>query len=242
MKKAEYQDKTKAVKIYYKYSSGRQLLEVTFPIMRFNYVDDRVPYSMEYSGQTYYLVYDQVGSLRAVVDTSGLIVKRIDYDSFGNVILDTDPTFRIPIGFAGGLYDSDTRLVRFGVRDYDPYIGRWTAKDPIDFAGGDLNLFGYVKNDPVNWIDPWGLLEVSPYPGLEDTWRYYGRYGARWSEFQKERDVDLDFTSYIDNLLSIFGAIEGIEVPTIINIEDLLEYILNPEDLETIITDKNICR
>ena len=36
-------------------------------------------------------------------------------------------------------------LVRFGARDYDPTIGRWTAKDPIDFAGGDTNLYGYVK-------------------------------------------------------------------------------------------------
>ena len=109
-------------------------------IMRFNYADDRVPYSMEYAGQTYYLLYDYVGSLRAVVDSSGLIIKRIDYDSFGNVILDTEPSLNIPIGFAGGLYDQDTGLVRFGARDYDPSISRWTAKDPIDFAGGDVNL------------------------------------------------------------------------------------------------------
>jgi RHS repeat-associated protein len=113
-------------------------------LMRFNYADDRVPYSVEYLGQTYYLIYDQIGSLRAVVDSSGLLVKRIDYDSFGNVILDTGPSFKMPIGFAGGLYDPDTGLIRFGVRDYDPAIGRWTAKDPIDFAGEDLNLYGYV--------------------------------------------------------------------------------------------------
>ena len=43
---------------------------------------------------------------------------------------------KIPFGFAGGLHDRDTNLVRFGARDYDPSIGRWTAKDPIDFAGG----------------------------------------------------------------------------------------------------------
>ena len=58
--------------------------------------------------------------------------------------------------FAGGLYDSDTGLVRFGVRDYDPAIGRWTAKDPIDFGGGDVNLYGYVFNDPVRFIDSEG--------------------------------------------------------------------------------------
>jgi len=60
------------------------------------------------------------------------------------------------------LYDADTGLVRFGARDYDPAIGRWTAKDPIDFAGGDLNLFGYVKNDPVNLVDIFGLTVITP--------------------------------------------------------------------------------
>ena len=143
---------------------------------------------MEYMGQTYYLVYDQVGSLRAVVNSTGLIVKRIDYDSFGNVILDTDPSFRIPIGFAGGLYDSDTGLVRFGVRDYDPAIGRWTAKDPIDFAGGSVNLYEYVQSSPINLFDPLGLFEV--YPSLGDTWFNYGKYGANWSEFRKERQIN----------------------------------------------------
>jgi len=47
--------------------------------------------------------------------------------------------------------------VRFGARDYDPQTGRWTAKDPIRFAGGDANLYSYVFSDPVNWIDPFGL-------------------------------------------------------------------------------------
>ena len=57
----------------------------------------------------------------------------------------------------GGIYDPDTGLVRFGARDYDPEVGRWTTKDPILFEGGDTNIYVYVGNDPVNAIDPEGL-------------------------------------------------------------------------------------
>jgi RHS repeat-associated protein len=104
--------------------------------MRFKYADGRMPVGVEKAGVVYYLAYDQVGSLRAVTDASGNIVKQIDYNSFGFALNDTNPGFEVPFGFAGGLYDKDTGLVRFGYRDYDPDTGRWTAKDPIGFAGG----------------------------------------------------------------------------------------------------------
>ena len=47
--------------------------------------------------------------------------------------------------------------MRFGYRDYDLEVGRLTVKDPIGFSGGDVDMFGYVQNNPVNWIDPVGL-------------------------------------------------------------------------------------
>ena len=54
-------------------------------------------------------------------------------------------------------YDFDTKLVRFGARDYDPTIGRWTTKYPIGFAGGDTNLYAYVGGNPMSYSDPTGL-------------------------------------------------------------------------------------
>ena len=48
--------------------------------------------------------------------------------------------------------------MRFGARDYDPETGRWTAKDPIGFAGQDTNLYAYVVNDPINLTDPTGTV------------------------------------------------------------------------------------
>jgi RHS repeat-associated protein len=73
----------------------------------------------------------------------------------------TNPTINIPFTFAGGLYDKDAKLIKFGYRGYDSHIGRWTSKDPIDFGGGDLNLYGYVLGDPVNGVDPSGLAGIS---------------------------------------------------------------------------------
>jgi len=112
-------------------------------------------------GGTYYLVTDQVGTVRAVVYSNGNVAKRIDYDAFGNVLYDSAPAFTIPITFAGGLYDPDTKLIHFAFRDYDPETGRWTAKDPIRFLGGNTNLYGYCLDNPVSYRDPLGLAELS---------------------------------------------------------------------------------
>jgi RHS repeat-associated protein len=86
-----------------------------------------------------------------------------------NLPTDTNPGFQ-PFGFAGGLYDRDTRLVRFGARDYDPAIGRWTTKDRSRFRGG-LNLYAYCGNDPINWIDITGDMRLPATPnGLGPEW------------------------------------------------------------------------
>jgi RHS repeat-associated protein len=115
-----------------------------------------VPVYMIKDGVSYGIIADRVGSPRLIVNAAtGAVVQRLDYDEFGNVLQDTNPGFQ-PFGFAGGLYDRDTGLLRFGARDYDPQTGRWTAKDPIGFAGGDANLYAYVGNDPVNRLDPRG--------------------------------------------------------------------------------------
>lgn len=136
-----------------------------------------MPYKMDYVGNTYYLFYDQVGTLKAVSTEDGTIVKQVEYDTFGNVLSDSNETFKVPFGFAGGLYDQDTKLTRFGYRDYDAETGKWTAKDPIGFAGGDTNLYGYVLGDPVNLADPegkhWVLTVITILGVTYQVWIWY---------------------------------------------------------------------
>jgi RHS repeat-associated protein len=118
------------------------------------------------NGNVFYLSYNHLGSLQAITDSNKNIIKQIDYDSFGNVLSDTNPNLNIPIGFTGGLYDKDTKLTKFGYRDYDSHTGRWTSKDPFDFNGGDSNLYGYILNDPINFVDVEGEKWINPtHPG-----------------------------------------------------------------------------
>ncbi|MBK8424243.1 MAG: hypothetical protein IPL30_10165 [Elusimicrobia bacterium] len=120
-----------------------------------------VPEWLEKGGQMYRIITDHLGSPRLVVNAaSGAIVQRMDYDSWGNITTDTNPGFQI-FGYAGGLYDQDTKLTRFGARDYDARTGRWTAKDPIGFNGGNPNLYTYVNGDPVNALDPMGETVIA---------------------------------------------------------------------------------
>jgi RHS repeat-associated protein len=119
-----------------------------------------VPDYMVNGGKVYRLVTDHLGSVRMVVDTaSGAVAQRIDYDEFGVATIVSGAGFQ-PFGFAGGLTDSATTLVRFGARDYDPAVGRWTAKDPVEFAGGPTSLYAYGTSDPLNVVDPAGLWEA----------------------------------------------------------------------------------
>lgn len=109
------------------------------------------PEYMVKGGVTYRIITDHVGSPRLVVDAaSGQVVQRLDYDEWGRVTLN-NANFQ-PFGFAGGLYDPDTKLVRFGVRDYDAETARWTSKDPGLFTGGP-NLYQYANGDPITYVD-----------------------------------------------------------------------------------------
>jgi len=130
-------------------------------VSRFVYASKaHVPDYMIKAGVSYRIVSDHLGSVRLVVNTlDGSITQRMEYNEFGIVTTDTNPGFQ-PFGFAGGIYDQHTKLTRFGARDYDAEIGRWTAKDPIRFHGASGNLYGYSMGDPANLLDPNGLKVV----------------------------------------------------------------------------------
>lgn len=131
-------------------------------VSRFVYATSGVvPDYMTRAGATYRIIRDHLGSPRLVINTqTGDVAAQLEFDEYGRTLTDTNPGL-IPFGYAGGLKDPDSGLVRMGARDYDPQTGRFTTKDPIGFSGGDTSLYAYVAGDPVNQADPSGLYGIT---------------------------------------------------------------------------------
>jgi RHS repeat-associated protein len=121
--------------------------------------DERTP-----DGKKYYYLFDGLGSIVGLSNSSGTEVNSYDYDPYGQVFNQTEQSgLNNPWKFAGGYLDSNaslgSNLYKFGTRYYDPSIGRWTQQDPVGGSLGDLNAanrYTYAGDDPVNAVDPSG--------------------------------------------------------------------------------------
>jgi len=165
-----------------------------------------VPDYMVRGGSVYRVVSDFLGSVRLVVDTAtGTVAQRLDYDEWGNLILNTNPGFQ-PLGFAGGIMDASTGLVRFGARDYEPAIGRWTSKDPLGFDGAATGLYTYAFNDPVNYLDASGQVPVLVAVWFVVKWgavalTAYTLYDA-WDRFSENNRATSGASANVDEALA----------------------------------------
>jgi RHS repeat-associated protein len=196
------------------------------------------PSYMVRAGKTYAIISDYMGSVRLVVDSAtGAVTQRIDYDEFGQVTANTNPGFQ-PFGFAGGLLDDDTQLTRFGVRDYDAYTGRWTAKEPLLFGGGSGNLFGYATGDPVNFVDQdgrfvLGALIGALYGGYIGAMSMMNRPDFDWNKNADEFWVRVGTDAAIGAVVGMLDPLEGFDVPAAMALGGTMNLVDN-------ILDQNI--
>ena len=109
-----------------------------------------------------YYTKDHLGSIREVMGANGTVVSSSRYDAWG-VRTTQGAQDAASFGFTGHLEQKELGLVFTLYRAYDPATGRWLSIDPIGEAGG-INLYGYVGNNPINAMDPFGLDAV-PAPG-----------------------------------------------------------------------------
>jgi RHS repeat-associated protein len=97
---------------------------------------------------------DGLGSGIKVTNSLGQVIFTRQYDAFGNLEVGASQG---SYAFTGREWDPETGLYYYRARYYDPKIGRFISEDPIGFHGGDVNLYGYVRNNPVNRGDPSGF-------------------------------------------------------------------------------------
>jgi RHS repeat-associated protein len=94
----------------------------------------------------------------ALLDSNQQPAVSYRYDAFG-VLKSKTGGLDQPFQFSTKRYDESTGLSYYGYRFYNPAIGRWLTRDPLGEAGG-VNLYGFVQNSPVNFIDPWGFYGI----------------------------------------------------------------------------------
>jgi RHS repeat-associated protein len=123
------------------------------------------PIAMVKNSQSYFYHFDGLGSVTAITDSTGSVIQRYDYDSFGNIVSMLDPNFKQPYTYTSREYDLESGLYYYRARYYDAKIGKFISEDPIGLKGG-INKYVYVGNNPVRFIDPLGLALGDPNTSL----------------------------------------------------------------------------
>ena len=154
------------------------------------------------NGSAYYHT-DGNGNVTALVTGGGTLAAKYLYDSFGNPLgmwgwLAAGNTYR----FSSKEQDPHSGLYDFGYRWYDPNLQRWLNRDPIQEAGG-INLYGYVGNNPINAIDPLGLVTVVSV-GLPTSSNPFGHVSIATTgngvvSFGTGTQFGSSFTDYLNN-------------------------------------------
>ena len=130
--------------------------------------------------RNYYYSRDHLGSIREVTDATGGLLARYEYDPYGKRTT-LAKKIDLDIGYAGQYYHQPSDLNLSLYRAYSPALGRWISRDPLAEEAG-VNLYQYVANDPINRIDPLGLLDF----------KYYGNWGGPgWTGGQRQPYEDL---------------------------------------------------
>jgi len=151
---------------YFVYDEAGQLLaehdDMGAPVSETVYLYT-IPVAVIQQGVVYTVHTDQLDTPRAISDPQGVTVWRWEGEPFGATLADEDPDgdgvkFVFNGRFAGQYYDAETGLYYNYYRYYDPATGRYVTSDPVGLYGG-LNTYSYVGNNPMGWIDPYGLCK-----------------------------------------------------------------------------------
>lgn len=144
----------------------------------YTYGDDLI--AMNEAGAHFYYHYDGLGSTRQLTDDNGAVVASYTYDGYGNPISSSGAITNM-YGFTGEQqYGEADNLVYLRARYYEASLGRFINRDPIRYGGG-MNMYVYVHNNPINFVNPLGLVTSNEIMNCANTCQVYinGHGGGR---------------------------------------------------------------
>jgi RHS repeat-associated protein len=177
--------------------------------------------------------------------SSGAVVWKAKYSSFGKATVDPSSTVDNPLRFPGQYEDAETGLHYNWFRYYQPIIGRYLRSDPVGFLGG-VNFFTFVQNNPGRFYDPFGLcdlaaairttiqiLDIIPIPSP-----YYqipmeiGAIISGWGDIRNATNVSEGrrFVATLVSFVGVLGALQALPDPTSIvagTLIDLSAFVFN---------------
>jgi RHS repeat-associated protein len=152
-------------------------------------------------GEVYYYLRDHTYSIHALANEEGEIVENYAYTAFGQTTIyegDTQETilehsnYNNPFGFTGREYDSNTRLYHYRNRTYHPSLARFLQRDPKGYVDG-LNLYAYVRNNPLRYVDPMGTTSQKLY-------NYAQQLGTLdWEKVAMLQEYKNSLVTYVDH-------------------------------------------
>ncbi len=148
------------------------------------------PISRKSATATSYYHRDGLGSVTGLTDATQNVVATYKYDAFGSVTAQTG-TAANPYKFTSREFDDDSVLYFYRARYYDCRIGRFVSEDPIGLKGG-VNRYTYVSNNPINSVDPLGLLKFYWY----GYWGGPGWVNRQWKPESQITPADLKGNVY----------------------------------------------
>jgi RHS repeat-associated protein len=159
---------------------------------------DQLLARIDSAGNAYWELTDREGSVRGVLDNTGTVKDAISYDAFGNIISETNATYRGSYAWTGREFDVESDLQYNRARWYDPATARWMSQDPLGFDAGDSNLYRYVTNTPTSARDSSGLdryyfdsgSALGHHYVIVDTWKQDTKTGL----WRKSGAIQIDFS------------------------------------------------
>jgi RHS repeat-associated protein len=152
--------------------------------------------ALELQDKIYAPIHDPQGNIVALVDPTGELIQSYRYTAFGEMQIFSNTIVDNPWRYSSKRFDSETGFIYFGRRYYDPSIGRWITPDPAGYADGP-NLYAYVHNKPLIYIDPDGRFAYAAYQAVVSSMTSF--------------NAGLNFGNSIGSLSHSSGSFEAIQ-------------------------------